>query len=95
MRGRATAQSASTHAGGQRPAAASRIERERAEAERMAWTALGRYKFVLFGYWCGIWVHLNRIADTQLPNPWTGLVGFSEEVEHRFRRKLNTGFGRS
>ena len=24
-----------------------------------------------------------------------GLVGFSEEVEHRFRRKLNTGFGGS
>ena len=22
-------------------------------------------------------------------------VGFSEEVEHRFRAKLNTGFGRS
>ena len=27
-----------------------RLEHERDEAERVAWTALARYKFVLFGY---------------------------------------------
>lgn len=59
---------------GRRPAAADRIAQERSEAEQMAWTALSRYKFVLFGYWCGVWVHLNRIADEQLPNPWTRQV---------------------
>lgn len=44
------------------------------EAEAKAWDALGRYKFQMFGYWAAIWVHLNRIAGANRPNPWTGLV---------------------
>ncbi len=43
-------------------------------AENKAWDALARYKFQMFGYWCAIWVHLNRIAGEHRPNPWTGLV---------------------
>ena len=37
-----------------------RLTCERDAAERRAWDALARYKFVMFGYWCRIWVHLNR-----------------------------------
>ena len=44
------------------------------EAERKAWDSLSRYKFAMFGYWAGIWVHLNRIAGLKRPNPWNGLV---------------------
>lgn len=44
------------------------------EAEKKAWDALSRYKFQMFGYWAAIWVHLNRIANANRPNPWTGLV---------------------
>jgi hypothetical protein len=51
-----------------------RIEME--EAERQAWKALSRYKFVMFGYWCGVWVHLHRVLNPTVkePNPWKELV---------------------
>jgi hypothetical protein len=32
------------------------------EAETKAIDSLSRYKFDIFGYWAGIWVHLNRIS---------------------------------
>lgn len=44
------------------------------EAEEKAWDALSRYKFQMFGYWAGIWVHLNRISGRKLPNPFKELV---------------------
>ncbi len=47
---------------------------ERAEAERKALDALGRYKFAMFGYWAGIWVHLNRIIGDGAANPFRHVV---------------------
>lgn len=44
------------------------------EAERKAWDALARYKFQVFGYWSGIWIHLNRISGLKKPNPFKDLV---------------------
>lgn len=44
------------------------------EAERKAWNSLSRYKFVMFGYWAGVWVHLNRISGQRFPNPWKNIV---------------------
>lgn len=44
------------------------------EAEKKAWDSLGRYKFMMFGYWAAVWVHLNRIAGVRRPNPWKSLV---------------------
>lgn len=44
------------------------------EAETKAWDALARYKFLMFGYWAAIWVHLNRISGLKKPNPWRQLV---------------------
>ncbi len=43
-------------------------------AERKAWDALARYKFMMFGYWAAIWVHLNRISGQKRENPWRDLV---------------------
>lgn len=60
-----------------------RLREELAEAERKAWDALGRYKFQMFGYWAGVWVHLNRISGDRRPNPWKLLV-----LTSRVRRKL-------
>lgn len=51
-----------------------RIDQELAEAEAKAWDSLSRYKFMMYGYWCGVWVHLNRISGENRPNPWRGLV---------------------
>jgi hypothetical protein len=47
---------------------------ERDEAERKAIDSLARYKFAMFGYWAGIWVHLNRIIGDGRPNPFRHLV---------------------
>lgn len=44
------------------------------EAETKAIDSLGRYKFAMFGYWAGIWVHLNRIEGKKRPNPFRTIV---------------------
>jgi hypothetical protein len=44
------------------------------EAERKAIDNLARYKFAMFGYWAGIWVHLNRLSGAKRPNPFRSLV---------------------
>lgn len=44
------------------------------EAERKAIDSLARYKFAMFGYWAGIWVHLNRIEGQGRPSPFVTLV---------------------
>ena len=44
------------------------------EAEWKAWDSLSRYKFVMFGYWAGQWVLLNRVSGALKPNPWRSLV---------------------
>lgn len=50
------------------------------EAEFKAWDSLSRYKFQMFGYWAGVWVHLNRISGQRLPNPWGELVVDARET---------------
>lgn len=51
------------------------LEDKLAEAEAKAWDSLARYKFVMFGYWAGVWVHLNQMQDKPSPNPFRALVG--------------------
>lgn len=55
------------------------IKRELDEAEAKAWGALARYKFQMFGYWSGIWVHLNHISGLRRANPWKALVQLAKE----------------
>lgn len=50
-------------------------------AETEAWNALARYKFMMFGYWCAVWVHLNRTAKARAPNPWKSLVQQAREAQ--------------
>ena len=57
------------------------LEAAMMEAEEKAWDSLARYKFVMFGYWAAIWVHLNRLSGLRRPNPWRELV--SAAREHR------------
>ena len=68
---------------------------ERDAAERHAWDALARYKFVMFGYWCGIWVHLNRLCATPNPNPWRELVAAARRHRRRHHEEPTTQPGRS
>jgi hypothetical protein len=50
------------------------IYKEREEAERKAIDSLARYKFAMFGYWAGIWVHLNHLSGDPRPSPFASLV---------------------
>lgn len=50
------------------------IEQERDMAERKALDSLSRYKFMQFGYWAAVWVHLNRLCDTRRPSPFRSIV---------------------
>lgn len=50
------------------------MEGERREAAEKALDALGRYKFMMFGYWAAVWVHMNRLCDVPQPSPFRELV---------------------
>lgn len=60
-----------------------RIAAEMNEAERKAIESLAKYKFAMFGYWAGIWVHLNRVSGLRRPNPFRDLVGAAREIQSR------------
>lgn len=51
-----------------------RLMEERDQAKKKAIDSLARYKFAMFGYWAGVWVHLNRIAGDKSPSPFRDLV---------------------
>ena len=51
-----------------------RLNDELNDAAAKAWDALSRYKFQMFGYWAGIWVHLNKIEGKKRPNPFRSAV---------------------
>ena len=56
------------------PADETTLEDEILLAEHKAIDSLAKYKFAMFGYWAGIWVHLNRISGKHRPNPFKSLV---------------------
>lgn len=61
--------------------AAERLAAEIDEAEAKAIDALARYKFTMFGYWAGIWVHLNKIEGNRRPSPFRALVKVAKAVQ--------------
>ncbi len=61
--------------------AQARLEAEILEAELKAVDALARYKFQMFGYWAGIWVHLNKIEGRKRPSPFRDLVVAARELK--------------
>ena len=61
--------------------AQARLEAEILEAETKAIDALARYKFQMFGYWAGIWVHLNKIEGRKRPSPFRSLVVAARELK--------------
>lgn len=63
----------------------STIAEEKKIAERKAFESLAKYKFAMFGYWAGIWVHLNRIDEHHDPNPFAPLVSKSRQIIKDYR----------
>ncbi len=56
------------------------LDQEIQEAADKAIDSLARYKFVMFGYWAGVWVHLNRIEGKRRPSPFRALVHNAREI---------------
>ena len=51
-----------------------KLKDEIQEAAEKAIDSLARYKFMQFGYWAAIWVHLNRLEGKRRPSPFKSLV---------------------
>ena len=66
-----------------------RLDEELKEAEERAIDALARYKFTMFGYWAGIWVHLNRISGSRYRNPFTEIVKTARTLRARDLEERN------
>ena len=58
-------------------------------AEAKAIDSLARYKFAMFGYWAGIWVHLNRISGENRPNPFKKLVTEARKLQGHKRDSIH------
>lgn len=65
-----------------------KIKQHKQEAIEQAIDSLARYKFMMFGYWAAVWVHLNQIDDEKEPNPFKSLVECSRNLQ-----KINQGQG--
>jgi hypothetical protein len=55
------------------------ISNSMAEAYEKALDSLGRYKFLMFGYWAAQWVKLNSLLPNPRPNPFCSLVKYAKE----------------
>ena len=60
-----------------------RIKEAKQEALENAIDSLARYKFMMFGYWAAIWVHLNQLDDVKEHNPFRELVEKARGIQHR------------
>lgn len=57
------------------------VEEKLTEAEAKAFDALSRYKFLMFGYWAGVWVHLASLdGQGKRPSPFKSLVRFARSI---------------
>ncbi|MCK5316909.1 MAG: hypothetical protein KAJ55_03295 [Anaerolineales bacterium] len=76
----------------------SEIEKKKEEAKQKAITNLGRYKFMNFGYWAAVWIHLNQLSGKKDPSPFKDFVDLARQKmtyekyqEERVRELTNKG----
>lgn len=60
------------------------IKEAKTEAKYKAIDALSRYKFVMFGYWAAVWVHLNKLDNKKEANPFRYLVSEARKMREGF-----------
>ena len=63
------------------------LQEHKQEALENAIDSLARYKFMLFGYWAAIWIHLNQIDAEKQPNPFRALVEAARQIQGRMADK--------
>lgn len=56
------------------------LARKKEEARVKAITNLDRYKFMNFGYWAAIWIHLNQLSGMKSPNPFKPFVDLARTM---------------
>ena len=59
---------------------ASRLQADKEIAYQKAIDSLAKYKFMMFGYHAAIWVHLNKLDQTNEPNPFSAFVKLAKGV---------------
>jgi len=65
------------------------IHTHKQEAYEKAIDSLARYKFMQFGYWSAIWVHLNQIDNNMEQNPFRSLVDTARNIQARDNGQLD------
>ena len=65
------------------------LEKALNEAERKAHRNLAIYKFMNFGYWAAIWVHLNQVGQFNKPNPFSDYVKLARKKGGEIDAKRN------
>ena len=63
------------------------IKEYKREAFENAIDSLARYKFMMFGYWAAIWVHMNNIDTKKEHNPFRELVSKAREIQGEYNER--------
>lgn len=58
------------------------LSEQKQEAYEHAIDSLARYKFMMFGYWAAIWIHLNQVDENKDGNPFKFLVMEARRIQH-------------
>ena len=66
------------------------IAAHKQEALENAIDSLARYKFMQFGYWAAIWVHLNQVDNKHEPNPFRKLVETARSLQSEINERNST-----
>jgi ribosomal protein L1 len=67
------------------------IKTAKQEALETAIDSLARYKFMMFGYWAAIWVHLNNLDSTHEPNPFKKYVHLARQRQQILNEQAGLG----
>lgn len=57
------------------------IAEHKREMVEQAIDSLARYKFMMFGYYAAMWVHLNQLDSNKEHNPFNRLVATAREMQ--------------
>ena len=64
-----------------------RLTEDKKMAFLKAIDSLSRYKFMMFGYWSAIWIHLNNIDEKKEHNPFKVFVEEAREIVKQFYKE--------
>ena len=71
---------------------AQRLSADKKVAYKKAIDSLSKYNVVMFGYWAGVWAHLNKIDQTNEPNPFKDFVKLARTLA-AVRQSMTGGEG--